>query len=156
MAHPEPNFDEALQVHNETKMTYVNSYIAASAIGISNKVFNRITGTVLVVTGEKRFPVPDSANKVNVGLQLKFPKNNEEVVDYTRYDNRQWLYSRKAIEVVEAYYMKYPKVFELLNKGQGMNDFIFESELNTEQPVNLITLFCCCECLMLKCSFIPV
>lgn len=96
------------------------------------KLFNRITGTLLVVTGEKRFPISDNANKLNVGLQLKFPKNNEEVVDYTRhvsYQN-QWLYSQKAIELVNAYWTRFPRLFELLNSRSHQNDMIFESELN--------------------------
>lgn len=43
-------------------------------IGISVKAFNRITGVVLVVYGTKRFPISDSDKKVNIGLQLKYPK----------------------------------------------------------------------------------
>lgn len=97
------------------------------------KLFNRITGTLLIYTGEKRFPISDNANKLNVGLQLKFPKNNEEVVDYTRhssYQQNQWQYSQKAIDLVNAYWTRFPKLFELLNSRSHQNDMLFESELN--------------------------
>lgn len=132
VVHPQPDFREARQIHYNEAQTYVNSYVAASSIGMAYKLFNRITGTMLVVTGEKRFPISDSANKLNVGLQLKFPKNNEEVVDYTRhvsYQN-QWLYSQKAIDLVNAYWTRFPRLFELLNSRSHQNEMIFESELN--------------------------
>lgn len=132
MVHPQPEFGEARQIHYKEGQSYVNSYIAASSIGMACKLFNRITGTLLVYTGEKRFPISDTANKLNVGLQLKFPKYNEEVADYTRhvsYQN-QWMYSQKAVDLVNAYWTRFPRLFELLNSRSHQNDMIFESELN--------------------------
>lgn len=133
VVHPQPDFREARQIHYNEGQTYVNSYTAASSIGMAYKLFNRITGTLLIYTGEKRFPISDNANKLNVGLQLKFPKNNEEVVDYTRhssYQQNQWMYSQKAIDLVNAYWNRFPKLFELLNSRSHQNDMLFESELN--------------------------
>lgn len=98
---------------------------------MANRLFNRITGTVLIVTGEKRFPISEKANKQNVGLQIKFPKHNEELVGYTRHlnYNNQWSYSQDAIDLVNAYWHRFPRLFELINRSQ-QNEFIFESELN--------------------------
>lgn len=129
---PQPDFLQARQIHDNEGQMYLNSYNAASCIGMQYKLFNRITGTMLIVTGEKRFPISDSANKTNVGLQFKFPKHNEELVDYTRHKSyqNQWLYSQKAVDLVNAYWTRFPRLFELLNSRSQHNDTIFESELN--------------------------
>lgn len=42
--------------------------------GISAQMLSRITGTVLVVAGERNDMPTDNLNKVNVGLNLKFNK----------------------------------------------------------------------------------
>lgn len=83
MAHPQPDFSHAIQVHYNDGQVYTNSYNASSTIGLNVKIFNRITGTILLVTGEKRFPLSDSANKTNVGLQLKFPKQVNFTYNHT-------------------------------------------------------------------------
>lgn len=129
-AHPQPDFTKARESNLEEGQTYTNSYNASSSIGLNNKVFARITGTVLVVPGEKRFPISDRIQKINVGLQLKFPKHSEELAGYTKSSRNQWLYSQKATASVEAYMEKYPKLFEALNQKIGNNDAIlFESEI---------------------------
>lgn len=71
-------------------------------------------------------------------------------MDYTRCEGRNWLYSQKTVDLVQQYVLKFPKVFELLNK-QGKTDFIFESDLgecsaddgnseeNSKKPLTRIT-----------------
>lgn len=49
---------------------------AAQHIGISSHILSRITGTVFLVTGNKQAENP---SKINIGLNLKFNKKNEEV-----------------------------------------------------------------------------
>lgn len=73
-AYSQPDFTKAKEIQRAENQTYTNSYIASSTIGLNPKVFTRITGTMLVIAGVKRFPVSDNAQKVNIGLQLKFPK----------------------------------------------------------------------------------
>lgn len=129
LAHPQPDFREAKRVLREDNLAYMNSYHASSQIGINPRVFARITGTVLIVQGQKRFPLPDRASKSNIGLQLRFPKTSEEVMDYTRCDERQWMFSQKTVDLVQEYMLKFPKVFELMNQHRAQSDFLFESEL---------------------------
>lgn len=51
--------------------------------------------------------------------------------------NNQWLYSQAAIDVVQEYALKFPKLFQLMNKqSNALNDPIFESELNNNQKVS--------------------
>ena len=72
--HPKPDFTEARQIEMDSMQQYEGSYSAASSLSISSSVFSVITGSFLVVLGDKRFPLADNTPKVNIGLQLKFPK----------------------------------------------------------------------------------
>lgn len=74
VSYPQPDFTKAKRVYQHESLEYANSYTASATIGINYRVFNRITGVVLVVAGEKRFPISDNDKKVNIGLQLKYPK----------------------------------------------------------------------------------
>lgn len=74
LAHPQPNFSDAKSNYYNEGNAYMNSYNAASQIGMNNRLFSKITGTVLIVPGQRRFPISEKTSKVNVGLQLKFPK----------------------------------------------------------------------------------
>lgn len=57
---------------------------------------------------------------------------NEELADYSRQENGNWLYSQKTIDLVYEYWQKFPKLFEILNTSnqnqKGNSDFIFESD----------------------------
>lgn len=50
-------------------------------------------------------------HKVNVGLNLKFNKKNEEVPGFTKKVENQWLYSKKALDAVSQYVKRYLKNF---------------------------------------------
>lgn len=128
---PEPDFSEAKQIQARSFNRYESVFNACLSLGISTNVFSVITGSFLVVLGEKRFPLPDGTPKVNIGLQLKFPKKNEEVVGYTKKQGNQFLYSKQAIELVELYCQTWPRIFEFLS-GSSMHDLAFETELFEE------------------------
>lgn len=124
----EPSFSGVRKLHEKSLGAYSNSYQTAATLGVGENVFNRITGTVLVIAGIKRDTSSEATPKINIGLQLKFPKNNEEVAGYTKKD-RIWLYSAKVIDIVQEYYCKFPVVFEVLGrKTGGGNDIFFESD----------------------------
>lgn len=72
--YPEPDFTLARKIDLESSSLYDGAYNAASSIGLSNSVFSMITGSFFVVLGDKRFPLSDNTPKLNIGLQLKFPK----------------------------------------------------------------------------------
>lgn len=139
----EPEFDSVTSLHEKTQGSYMNPYQAASALSLSDNVFNRITGTVLVIAGSKR-QVSSDTSKLNIGLQLKFPKANEELAGYSKKD-RIWLYSQKVISLVQEYYCKFPAVFEVLGRRTGHsnnNDIYFESDFfcSTDGEENLQSL----------------
>lgn len=66
-----PNFDKAIRVHTAIKYSTLNEFkqpsTAATLLGISEKVFARVTGAVLV-SGDND---TDWIRKINIGLQLK-------------------------------------------------------------------------------------
>lgn len=137
----EPDFSIVAGQHRKSQGAYMNSHQTASTLSISENVLNRITGTVLVIPGNKREISPEGQPKSNIGLQLKFPKANEEVAGYTRKD-RMWFYSDKVIGLVQDYYCKFPVVFEVLGRKANGNDIYFESDFfdTTYGEENLSTL----------------
>lgn len=70
----EPNLEPAKRLQEENSTNFINSYSASSSIGMHASVFSLVTGSFIIVRGEKRFPLPDNTPKTNIGLQLKFPK----------------------------------------------------------------------------------
>lgn len=122
------DFSSVIALHEKAQGMYMNPYQTAAALSISENVFNRITGTVLVIAGNKRQVSSEGNPKMNIGLQLKFPKANEELAGYSKRD-RIWLYSQKVVSLVQDYYCKFPVVFEVLGRRTGgANDVYFESD----------------------------
>ncbi|GJQ70278.1 putative 5'-3' exoribonuclease [Trypoxylus dichotomus] len=111
---PEPNFDSIRDFEKSIRVKYLNSHDAATRLSMSRHLFTRVTGSILVTTLPKMHANEDT-NKVNVGLNLKFSKRNEEIPGYTKREGNLWLYSEKAIELVKAYCDFCPKLFEYLN-----------------------------------------
>ncbi|CRK97630.1 CLUMA_CG011016, isoform A [Clunio marinus] len=124
----EPDFEKVHKIHQTTQNSYMEAYEVASVLGINDNVFNRLTGTVLVVPGSRRQISNDATSKLNIGLQFKFPKTNEAVAGYTM-KTRIWLYSNKILNIMQEYYCKYPMVFERMSRSTGnKNDLFFESD----------------------------
>lgn len=76
----EPTLEEPKHVHYKIQSAYVNSYVAASQIGISENVLQKITDTVLFVEGDRREILQEGTNKINIGLQLKSRKNVKKFI----------------------------------------------------------------------------
>lgn len=68
---PLPCFEDVIRVHTEAKTTELNQFkqpsTAATLLGIHEKVFSRVTGTVLVSPAN----ATDTIRKINIGLQMK-------------------------------------------------------------------------------------
>ncbi|KAI4465247.1 3' exoribonuclease [Holotrichia oblita] len=129
----EPTFESIKQFEKRIKVKYMNSYDAAVKLGelmivttldrmwilyilaVSRQLFTRVTGSILVSVSS-RFNSTEDTNKVNIGLNLKFSKRNEEIPGYTKREGNLWLYSEKAIELVKAYNEFCPSLFEYLNR----------------------------------------
>ncbi|PSN30434.1 5'-3' exoribonuclease 1, partial [Blattella germanica] len=102
---PEPNLDGLRKQHHDTIVQYMPGNVAAQWLGVSSHLVSRVTGTIYIVQGDKNASA-ESCSKINVGLNLKFNKRNEEIPGYTRKDGSVWQYSNKAVELVRNYMQK--------------------------------------------------
>uniref|UniRef100_A0A1Q3F1Y6 5'-3' exoribonuclease 1 n=1 Tax=Culex tarsalis TaxID=7177 RepID=A0A1Q3F1Y6_CULTA len=128
----EPNLDSVLKVDEEARSHYLNTYDAASSIGISANLLSRLSSTIYMVTGGRRSLNVDEKGKMNIGLQLRLVSQDIETVGYTKKVGKNWMYSEKAIELIKAYYDKVPQVFEKL-ESFGNRDVLFEDEIFGEK-----------------------
>ncbi|XP_015189014.1 PREDICTED: 5'-3' exoribonuclease 1 isoform X2 [Polistes dominula] len=119
----EPDLTAVKQAYAESKTQYIYGSTAAQRLGISSHLLSRITGTIYIAQNNPR-------EVINIGLNLKFNKRNEEVPGYTKkeYGYGQWLYSKRAIELIRDYMAKFPNLFERLAQNITV-DVYSEEEL---------------------------
>ncbi|XP_076358060.1 5'-3' exoribonuclease pacman isoform X2 [Tachypleus tridentatus] len=108
---------------------YMTGFQVAQKMGISSLLLSKMTGTVFVQTNSMESM---SANKTNIGLNLKFNKRNEEIPGYSKKINNIWLYSDKAVEVMKEYIEKFPILFERI-VSCIQQDIIHVSDLFPEE-----------------------
>lgn len=76
----EPDLTVVKQAYTESKIQYIYGSTAAQRLGISSHLLSRITGTIYIMQ--------NNINEiVNVGLNLKFNKKNEEVSSFMGHYN---------------------------------------------------------------------
>jgi len=105
----------------EVSEQYTAIFSVSKNLGISHAVLNRLTAS---------FYVKDpSHERVNVGLNFKFSKQNQKVLGYSRRrapEKEQtegvWELSRKAIDLIQAYQRAFPDFF------QALEDLPFEEK----------------------------
>ncbi|XP_047351100.1 5'-3' exoribonuclease 1 isoform X1 [Vespa velutina] len=117
----EPDLAVVKQAYTESKIQYIYGSTAAQRLGISSHLLSRITGTIYIMQN-------NTNEIINVGLNLKFNKKNEEIPGYTKKENGQWLYSIKAVDLIRDYMAKCPGLFERLAQNIT-NDVFNEDEL---------------------------
>lgn len=134
--HAEPNLKDVLRCHNEAKLaarnSYFNMYAACSQIGISKHALNRVTGNFFVFSGQRRQVNERAADKVNVGLQMRLPKDNKEVPGISKYMDNAWYLSSDAIDIICQYLDAFPAMCDALAKPDNNifeDDFCDVSEL---------------------------
>ncbi|CAK1552844.1 unnamed protein product [Leptosia nina] len=113
-----------------TACPYRSANHAAAACGISPQMLSRITGSVLVIMGVRNDLPTENQQKINIGLNLKFNKKNQEVSGYTRRCKvtNAWMYSERCIDLVKSYAKAFPELFDQL--AYSMNrDVFFEADL---------------------------
>ncbi|XP_046669351.1 5'-3' exoribonuclease 1 isoform X2 [Homalodisca vitripennis] len=115
----EPNTEHMKNSVKRRAPRYMPGNQVAHNLGLSPHVLSRITGTIYILSENQ-----ESDYKLNIGLNLKFNKRNEEVVGYTKRDRvlGNWTYSHKAEEEVEEYMVVFPEVFEYLDEAKGSED----------------------------------
>ncbi|XP_055845347.1 5'-3' exoribonuclease 1 [Episyrphus balteatus] len=128
---PDPDLSEPKQLQNGLESNYYNSYDVQSLLGINTRVLMRLTGQMLCVMGQKQKILSDSAKKINIGLHMKFPKQNEELSGYCRKRDNSWYFSPKAITLIQEYNKMFPTVIQyLIQTSSSSNyEFCYESDI---------------------------
>nr|CAD7397262.1 unnamed protein product [Timema poppensis] len=133
----EPNLEHVVKMQQVSGNNYMMCNDAASYLGISSHLLSRITGTIYIIKGAQT-EYTESASKVNVGLNLKFNKKNEEIPGYTKKENTTWLYSKKAVKLVKDYINQFPELFDYLSQNKNIgNDMFFEIHIFPNEPTKL-------------------
>ncbi|XP_063888211.1 5'-3' exoribonuclease 1-like [Scylla paramamosain] len=133
----EPSFDVVRGKQNQLEERYMTAYHAAQRLGISSHLLSRLTGTVFLAPpmGDGLLDEAEMRNKLNIGLNLKNNKKNEEVSGYSRkikevgVDKTTWLYSDKAVEAMMEYHAKFPEIFDHLSVNIGQRDIFHQDEV---------------------------
>ncbi|KAL0200376.1 hypothetical protein M9458_003563, partial [Cirrhinus mrigala] len=66
--------------------------------------------------------------KVNVGLNLKFNKKNEEVPGYTKRTEKEWLYSAAVEELLAEYLERFSELFDFVARNSH-DDVFYEDDI---------------------------
>ncbi|XP_061162690.1 5'-3' exoribonuclease 1-like [Saccostrea echinata] len=123
----EPNLAKFINTERYNDQ-YYTSFQSAQWVGTSSHFLSRITGSIFIKRGSREDP--DDSKMVNIGLNLKFTKKNEEVPGYTKLTNEGWLYSQKATDTVLAYLQKFPDMWDtLVNLDREKKDVLYEAEI---------------------------
>lgn len=117
--------------------------IAAQRAGIFPHLLSRITGSVLINMSRRPQNEGEAIPKVNIGLNLKFNKKNEEIPGYTKKDNI-WLYSEKAVDLVSRFITAFPDFIERLSSNIG-SDIFYKEDLFPGPDSEFL-----CSCLLLS------
>ncbi|XP_032296461.1 5'-3' exoribonuclease 1 isoform X2 [Drosophila virilis] len=125
---PEPQLLAARQLQEQRDRDYMNSYKVCRELDITSKCLGRLTGTVWVVLGPRRERM-ENVSKHNIGLQLKYPRLNEERAGYCRRLNNQWFYSSLAIELMSSYCDRYPSIVDYFSSSSDRGEFIYEEDI---------------------------
>ncbi|XP_063710397.1 5'-3' exoribonuclease 1-like isoform X2 [Symsagittifera roscoffensis] len=178
----EPNFENIINKKDTWATMYFSQREVADRLRISPLLVGRITGSIFVLPPpeEKEKDDKNSDGKqggggldqgwcVNIGLNLKFTRSNEEVMGYTKRVNNEdnlhhggggWLYSEKCMAVIQEYMDTFPDMFALLMKNPSADKFkaqnIFPQGCDAQQELDKLTKFLkgvsCAKAKKISCS----
>lgn len=143
----DPNFTKAKATHCATKLEVIGDYrqpfAVANQLGIENRVLSIITGNCYVNLTDRSNSTPDQHPKLmSIGLQLKCRKTMTMLPKYVKSVGNFWVFSKDAVELVENYMKKFPRVFEVLasnENGLAVSDF---DENNNNNGLDYLTEVC--------------
>eukprot|EP01130_Rhizamoeba_saxonica_P000462 TRINITY_DN1041_c0_g1_i1.p1 TRINITY_DN1041_c0_g1~~TRINITY_DN1041_c0_g1_i1.p1 ORF type:complete len:1371 (+),score=368.40 TRINITY_DN1041_c0_g1_i1:25-4137(+) len=96
-------------VEKNDKLKYFTGKKVARILGIKERTLNQLCGCAY-------FLDHNSGKKYNFGLNLKFSKRRQQVMHYTKKQDRSpWEYSELALTVLKNYKENYPEVFLILD-----------------------------------------
>ncbi|XP_037723371.1 5'-3' exoribonuclease 1-like isoform X2 [Drosophila subpulchrella] len=125
---PEPDVQEARALQENRDRDLLNTYEVCHLLNINGRALGRLTGTVWVVLGPRREKMENVA-KHNIGLQLKYPRQNEERAGYCCRSGNQWFYSSLALDLMRDYCQRYPDVVAFFGVSNDRGEYVFEQDV---------------------------
>ncbi|TRY93704.1 hypothetical protein DNTS_029409 [Danionella cerebrum] len=122
----EPQFDALIQNQHKYSVKYSPGYVLASRLSITSYLVSRFSGSIFIGRGSKKNP--HGEQKVNVGLNLKFNKKNEEVPGYTKRTEKEWLYSAAVEQLLAEYLERFPEIFGYVARNSH-DDVFYEDDV---------------------------
>ncbi|XP_077080595.1 5'-3' exoribonuclease 1 isoform X2 [Siphateles boraxobius] len=122
----EPQLDALIQNQHKYSVKYCPGYVLASRLGITSYLVSRFSGSIFIGRGSKKNP--HGEQKVNVGLNLKFNKKNEEVPGYTKRTEKEWLYSAAVEDLLAEYLDRFSEVFDFIARNSH-DDVFYEDDV---------------------------
>ncbi|XP_043113971.1 5'-3' exoribonuclease 1 [Puntigrus tetrazona] len=122
----EPQLDALIQNQHKYSVKYSPGYVLASRLGITSYLVSRFSGSIFIGRGSKKNP--HGEQKVNVGLNLKFNKKNEEVPGYTKRTEKEWLYSAAVEELLAEYLERFSELFDFVARNSH-DDVFYEDDI---------------------------
>lgn len=125
-----PEFGREIAAKQDQEVTYKSAHTVTRELKISPFVLSKITSTLLVMD--------NAAQRVNIGLGLKFDNRGEMTMGYTRKNTFGfWEYSYAAISLIRDYCNQFPEFIQWLDtqKGKGFlsfHDFRWVNDGHTE------------------------
>ncbi|XP_059849758.1 5'-3' exoribonuclease 1 isoform X1 [Hypanus sabinus] len=129
----EPHLDGIIQNQHKYSTKYNPGYILASRLGITGYLVSRLTGSLFIGRGSKENPLGEQ--KMNVGLNLKFNKKNEEVPGYTKKVGNEWLYSSAVEQILSEYLERFPELICHIAKNSH-EDLYYEDDIWSGEDVS--------------------
>ncbi|XP_066586581.1 5'-3' exoribonuclease 1-like isoform X2 [Prorops nasuta] len=105
----EPNLNKIKFTQLCHKTQYVNGFKISHRLGIKSHVVNLFTGDLRIADKDSNFEIH------NVGLNLKWNKQNKEVHGYSKKLKGRWLYSERVFKILDKYMIEWPELFEKMH-----------------------------------------
>uniref|UniRef100_UPI00398EEF20 5'-3' exoribonuclease 1 isoform X2 n=1 Tax=Pristiophorus japonicus TaxID=55135 RepID=UPI00398EEF20 len=129
----EPQLDGIIQNQHKYSTKYNPGYVLASRLGVTGYLVSRLTGSLFIGRGTKKNPFGEQ--KMNVGLNLKFNKKNEEVPGYTKKVGNEWLYSSAVELILSEYLERFPELISYIAKN-SQEDLYYEDNIWSGEDEN--------------------
>ncbi|XP_071945753.1 5'-3' exoribonuclease 1-like [Antedon mediterranea] len=122
----EPDFQSIISRQENYEQQYFPGFRLAQRLGISGHLLSRITGTIYVEGDGKR--------RINVGLNLKFNRTNQEIPGFSKKDKQGWTYSSQVHQILVQYMRMFPELFRVLSQRTNATDNFTEDEIFGDTP----------------------
>lgn len=129
---PQPDLHSVIDKYKALSVNYLPAHVAAKKLGITTNLLLRISGSFLI-ENESRKSSSSGTTKVDIGLNMKFSKQNREALGFARRtEGGEWTFSPAALKIISGYLHKFPHLFETLAK-MSSNDRCFAKDLEVDE-----------------------